>query len=259
MLFKIILESEQLQTLPVNYQYLLSSVLYRIIAKGDSEYARFLHETGYGKGFKFFSFSQIHCPFKITGNRMVLNQPSLYFYVSFHLPQAMESFVRGLFKSEHIVIADKYSKAVFMVKSVESVLNPLQKYQENEIINISVKPDSPIVAGIKNERGNYDFLPPTDDRFTESLLYNWREKITACNDAATGSGALLLMEVTGAVVAKSRLITIKADTDAETKVKGWLNFDLQLTAEKRFLELLLNAGAGLYNAQGFGFFGSRDI
>ncbi|MBS1744677.1 MAG: CRISPR-associated endoribonuclease Cas6, partial [Bacteroidetes bacterium] len=38
----------------------------------------------------------------------------------------------------------------------------------------------------------------------------------------------------------------------ETKIRGWMNFGLKVTAEKRFAELLQNAGLGLYNAMGCG-------
>ncbi|HRQ50886.1 MAG TPA: hypothetical protein PLR74_10150, partial [Agriterribacter sp.] len=74
--------------IPVNYAYPLSAALYRIIAKGDAGYASFLHETGYGKGFKFFTFSQISCPFTIAGSRMHLLASELRFQVAFHLPPA---------------------------------------------------------------------------------------------------------------------------------------------------------------------------
>ncbi len=258
MIFKIELDGIKGQEIPINYQYPLSAALYRIIAKGNAEYASFLHETGYGKGFKFFSFSQIHSPFKIVGSRMQLTHDFLYFYVSFHLPQAMESFVKGLFKSEEIVIADKESKGIFKVKSITSIQNPLQDYKDTQIVNITLKPDAPLVSGIKNENGHYTFLAPTETEFIEALLYNWRQKITTAYDAVTGSGALLLMELDNIAKAKSRLITIKAATKAETKVRGWMNFELQITAEKRFVELLLNAGIGLYNAQGFGFLNVID-
>jgi len=51
MRFKIIISTDTVNTLliPINYQYPLSSAIYRIIAKGDRQYADFLHEKGYGK------------------------------------------------------------------------------------------------------------------------------------------------------------------------------------------------------------------
>lgn len=243
----------RMAVIPINYNYPLSAAIYRIIAKGDSNYAAFLHKTGYGKGFKLFTFSQLNIPFKIEGDRLRLVGNEASFQVAFHLPEAMENFVKGLFQSEEIVIADKKSKSGFTVKSVESLPNPLQSFNENEIVNIQLKPLSPVVAGIQNEKGNYNFLPPDDIRFTESLVYNWRSKIATCYDETTAASALLMIEmVPMQQPAKSRLMTIKAGTAEETKIRGWMNVGLKVTGEKRFVELLMNAGVGVYNSMGCG-------
>lgn len=253
MRFLIKLEKKQGDKIPVNYQYPLSAAIYRIIAKGDKAYASFLHERGYGKGFKLFTFSQLNVPFKIEGDRLRLVGNEANFQVAFHLPEAMESFVKGLFQSEQIDIADKKSKVSFSVRSVESLPSPLQPYKENEIINIHLKPLSPMVAGLMKDTGYYDFLSPEDKRFTESLIYNWRNKIATCYDEITASAALLMIAVVPVKQPfKSRLMTIKADTKEETKIRGWMNFELKVTAERRFVELLLNAGAGVYNSMGCG-------
>ncbi len=51
-------------TIPIDYQYYLSSWIYNILSKGDEKYASFLHDQGYrtntnGKIFKLFSFSRL--------------------------------------------------------------------------------------------------------------------------------------------------------------------------------------------------------
>jgi len=254
MRFRITLVSEDRDpVLPLNYSYPLSAVIYRILAKGNAEYASFLHETGYGKGFKFFTFSQVNVPFRIDGDRMCLLKRELYFDVAFHLPQAMESFVKGLFQSEIVEIADKKSKACFLVKSVETLPNPLQKYKVTELVSLELTPVSPVVAGLKNDKGYYDFLSPADSRYVESLIFNWRNKIETSYDASTASAALLMMEVIPMRRPfKSRLITIKADTPQETQIRGWMNFRLKVTGERRFVDLLLNVGTGVYNSVGCG-------
>lgn len=261
MRFNIVLARTGTESIiPFNYQYPLSAVLYRIIAKGDAAYASFLHETGYGKGFKFFTFSQINCPFECGGDQMELLSKELDFQIAFHLPKAAESFVKGLFQSEKIDIADKRSKASFTVKSVESLPSPLQQFKENEIISIHLKPVSPIVAGIPNEKGLDDYLAPDDACFTESLIYNWRSKIATCYSKETADSALLMLEVTPMrKPPKSRLITIKADTTAQTKIRGWMNFGLKVTGEKRFVELLMNAGVGRENSMGCGCVGDMKL
>lgn len=256
MRFLIQLDIRQGTTLPINYQYPLSAAIYKIIAKGDAEYAQLLHEQGYGQGhhkFKLFTFSQLKVPFKIAEDRLRLIGNEASFMVSFHLPQAMESFIKGLFQSEEITIADKQSKVNFKIKSVESLSNPLVNYKNNEIINKQLQVHSPIVAGIKNDKGNFDFLSPEDPRFIDSLIYNWRSKIATIFDLQTSASALLMLDVLPMKQApKSRLITIKADTPEQTKIKGWMNFGLQVTGEKRFVDLLINSGVGLYNSMGMG-------
>lgn len=256
MRFKLQLQTKPNVSIPINYQYPLSAAIYKIIAKGDKEYAAFLHGKGYGKGFKLFTFSQIITPFEIDGeqkDRMTLISNEATFHISFHLPQAMESFVKGLFKSEYIDIADKKSKARFYVKNIESLHNPIVSYNENEIVTIKVKPNSPIVTGLMKENGKYDFLSPHDSQFIDCLIYNWRSKIETCYDLATATNALLMMElIPMRLPPKSRLITIKADTDATTRIRGWMNFELKITGEKKYVEILFNSGIGIYNAQGMG-------
>jgi CRISPR-associated endoribonuclease Cas6 len=254
MRFLVKLISEKPEVIPINYQYPLSAAIYRIIAKGDADYANFLHEKGYGKKFKFFSFSQITCPFKIEADRLLLQSNELSFQITFHLPKAAESFIKGLFQSEKLDIADRISKGRFTVQSIKTLPSPLESYKENEITQVVLRPLSPVVAGLMKDNGKYDFLPPDDPRFAESLIYNWRSKIETCYDKATAQGALLIMEQKARKLPpRSRLITVKAGTEAETKIRGWMNVDLSVTAEKRFIEILLNAGVGVYNAQGMGY------
>lgn len=199
MRFKITLNANgRNSTIPINYQYPLSAALYKIIAKGDQDYAYFLHDTGYGRGFKLFTFSDISCPFVIKGDRLCLKKDELTLHVCFHIPQAMENFIKGLFASENIAIADKKSKASFQVVSVETLPNPLGTRTDNEIISMEVRPLSPIVSAIPNERGYDDFLSPDDPRFTERLIFNWRSKIEDCYDKATANDALLMMEMISA-------------------------------------------------------------
>lgn len=254
MRFKLILNSQDKNgILPFNYQYPLSAAIYKILAKGNAEYADFLHEKGYGKGYKFFTFSDLKFKFKRVGDRMSLLAPKVELIVCFHLPEASKTFVEGLFKSEEIVIADQKSKAVFGVQSIISLDNPLNIYKSNEVIQIMTKPTSTLVTGKKRADGKYEFFSPDQEGFEESLIYNWERKIAAAWDVETSEKSILMLEIEKYKHPfRSRLITIKAGTKEETQIRGFLNFKLKLTAERRFVDLLLNAGAGLYTAQGMG-------
>lgn len=241
--------------LPINYQYPLSATIYRILSKGDREYARFLHEEGYGKGYKFFTFSDLKLKFKLEdGDRMRLLEDRAELYVHFHMPEASRNFIEGLFKSEEIVIADKKSKVTFSISTIMSMKNPFDSsISENELIQVLFKPLSAVLSGIKNDSGNYDYLAPDDARYSESLIRNWREKIKEAYDPITAEKAVLLAEIEYYQNPyRSRLVHIKEGTDAHTKIKGYINFKLKLTAEKRFIELIYNTGVALNNAQGMG-------
>lgn len=244
--------------IPVNYQYPLSAAIYKVLEKADKDYSKFLHEKGYGKGFKMFTFSQINCPFRIEEDRLRLLQAEVQVTICFHLPKGAETFIKGLFMSQEIVIADRRSKANFSVRSIEALSDHLNGKSMNEVVQLTLEPLSPVVCGWKNERGNYDFLSPDDGRFCEVQIMNWREKLKTCFDESESERAMLLMSVElQNNPPKSRLISIKAGTDQQTKVRGWMNFRMKVTGEERFVEVLLNGGVGVYNAMGMGCVGAE--
>ncbi len=242
------------QIIPINYQYPLSAAIYKILAKGDDEYAAFLHKKGYGKGYKMFTFSDLKGSFKIRKDRMHILSPTIEFIINFHLPEASRTFIEGLFRSEEIIIADNKSKAKFSVMRVLNLPSIWKNDEkENQIVRKTVRTASAIVSGEKKENGQYNFLGPEDQGYTDTLKYSWRNKIRTLFDDDIANRAVLKVDIEYFQNPyRSRLITIKAGTPEETTIKGFLNFKLQLTAEKQFIDILLNTGAGVYNAQGMG-------
>ena len=243
--------------LPVNYQYPLSAVIYKILQQADADYSRFLHETGYKqsagslKAFKLFTFSDIRTSFKVHGDRMFVRSPEAELIVSFHLPKAAEIFIRGLFMNQEIQIADRRNRTKFRVNQVESLPLGLSKEETQEII---LQPLSPIVCGKPNESGTYSFLAPEHSDFVPQLMYNWQSKgKTVFGELKEDDFANANMEVLFYQnLPKARLTTIKAGTLAETKIKGYVNFQLKAKGKRRMLELLINSGVGVYNSLGMG-------
>lgn len=245
--------------LTLNYQYPLSSAIYKIIQKADAEFAAFLHNTGYGNGyksFKFFTFSDLRTPFRILGDRMQMLTDTAEVTICFHMPEAAENFIKGLFIQQQLDIADSRSKVSFQVKQVESL--PVfsgASYTGNAIVEL--QPLSPLVTGQKNERGHYDYRSPLDSDFTDCLLYNWLEKYAAAYNVSEEGLHQVKREVSITVQPfaqppKQRLIAIKQGTAAETRVRGYKNFGLQVTAPLKMVELALNSGLGILNSQGMG-------
>lgn len=238
--------------LPANYQYPLASAIYKIIARADAGYATFLHEQGYPvknslKSFKLFTFSDLRTPFRNRGDRLLLTGNEASFTICFHIANAAENFIRGLFMDQKLEIADRVSKVIFQIREVESQSVVIKKEE------VLLQPISSLVCGRKNEKENYDFLAPSDKDFCEMLLLNWQEKIKSVYEVPEEALKQLTIEpVFYKNPPRSRLITIKADTPAETKIRGFMNFKIKVGGEKHFIELLMNSGMGLYNAMGMG-------
>ena len=257
MRFKISLSPiSEPSVIPINYQYPLSAAIYKVLHKADSDYAAFLHEKGYRaadslKNFKFFTFSDLSVRFKLKGDRMHLHSPP-ELVVSFHLPAAAETFVKGLFLSEQLDIADKKSRASFRVDLVTALPDPFSGLvAADEVISIRVAAASACVAGWKDSKGNYDFISPEDARFPSVVQHNWEEKLKSIGIYEAGD-ALKVAVLPFQTAPKSRLITIKAFTNSQTRIKGFTHFGMELTAKRKYLELIYNSGAGVYNALGMG-------
>jgi CRISPR-associated endoribonuclease Cas6 len=241
--------------LPFNYQYPLSAAIYKIIQSADAQFAAFLHDKGYGEGyksFKLFTFSDIKTSFIKNGDRMQLQTGEAELIVCFYVPAAAENFIKGLFLNQHLEIADFKSKTIFSVNQVESLPGTYSDQWHKKLL----QPLSPIVAGQKNSRGHYDYRSPLDDDFADCIIHNWIEKYRAAG-ISTNDPVDIIQNLSVAVKLfpyppQQRLITIKAGTTAETKVRGYTKFRLEVTAPKEMLELALGAGLGLHNAQGFG-------
>lgn len=245
--------------LPLNYQYPLSAAIYKIIGKADEDYAFFLHEQGYKKAdshktFKLFTFSDLNTPFDIKGDRMIMRTPHAQLTVCFHVPEAAANFIKGLFQHQRIELADKKSKALFTIQQVEAL--PLWEcpVQPEQIKEILLKPISPMVTGTIDEKGNYCFIAPNEAGFIPALLYHWKEKyeVVYGKDEANRDFADIELTVLNAGRARSRLVTIKADTPQQTRIRGFVGFLLKVKAKVKVLELALNAGIAVYGSMGMG-------
>lgn len=246
--------------IPINYQYPLSAAIYKIIHRADADYAAFLHNTGYSKAgstkqFKLFTFSDIRAPFAPpVSDRLHLRSQEMKVIVCFHIPHAAESFVKGLFLSQQLDIADKVSKASFTISQVEAVNTGLP---DIDYPSVTLQPLSPIVTGKKNERGYYDFRSPMDPDYTECLLYNWFEKYLSNFPAPQGDPELLKSQVSLdirflAQPPQERKPIIKDGTAMVSKLRGYMRFQLHIKAPRPMVELALDAGMGLYCSQGMG-------
>jgi len=242
--------------LPVNYQYPLSAWIYKTIHEGDHAFARFLHETGFrtgGAAYKFFTFSRLQFPhrgFVMQGDRMKLLTDKAELEVSFLAPEAMQHFVSGLFSKQHFRIGDKQSAVNFRVEKVEAV--PLPDFKPAMIYRTL----SPVLVSYKtDEERNAHYFKPDESEYSNLFLNNLKQKSVSAishgliQSFAPGDGEPSFKLSDGKQ--RSNLLKIKADTPAETRIRGFM-YSFELTAPLLFHKIGYLGGFGEKNSLGLG-------
>jgi CRISPR-associated endoribonuclease Cas6 len=240
-----------------NYHYPLSSWLYGIIAKADESYADFLHNKGYElsnrKRFKHFTFSDLRCKIgKSDTKGFEVVSHLIEWTVSFYIDKAAESFIIGLFQDQQIRLFDKFHDATFMIERVEtlseSVITPTTRLKATSAM---------VVAEKLNDMDQY--LEPSDERFSKYLVQGLKDKYLS---AMIERGEKINPEfqhqeisfrLTEGSNVKSRKVTIKDGKSSATEVRGFRNFEFELTAPEEIIKVGLYGGMGKEASQGFGF------
>jgi CRISPR-associated endoribonuclease Cas6 len=257
MRFKLTLSLKQGKVLPLNYQYELSAWIYKVMSRVDSDFADWLHNEGYTKGnkhFRLFNFSRLLAPsFNILGDRLLINSDTVSLHISFGIDVSAEKFIMGLFQHQQLTIGDTHSRVTFEVAQIEAL--PSQLYLKTQ----RFKTLSPICVSIKrnhNGKSSPLYLSPEDDEFERILTGNLVNKWIASRLNQVVSSISFASEeppIQFRLLNKpaSRLVTIKAGTSEETRVRGF-DFQFELTAPIELMELGYNCGFGEKNSEGFG-------
>ena len=231
--------------LPISYQYELSAWIYGVIAKSDSIYAAWLHNNGFVndyKRFKMFSYSNLFPQCKVIDDRMVIQSDTMFLYLSFLPERSTEEFVKGIFSDNTFSLGDKKSKVQFQVENIEVLSLPSLKDCEFQTL-------SPVVVSMKRDDGSIEYVSPEREGYGKMLINNLKEKYRAFyGEAYCGSEDFDFDLLSSA---KSRLITIKANTPEMTKVRGF-HYYFRLQAEEVLMQLMYEAGLGEKNSTGFG-------
>jgi CRISPR-associated endoribonuclease Cas6 len=243
--------------LPFNYYYPVSSWLYKQINRGDSEFARWLHEEGYsvkGKHFKHFTFSKIGLRRfrRLNGGLLILDQ-QVDLHVSFLTEKSIESFLTGLFLNQQMDVVDKEHQCRFFIGQVETLPEPVFEEQ------MSFRTTSPICLSkpveINGKRGK-EFLHPSHPeygkRFLQNLVFKYLSYHHLEADFDEKSPFMQNFQFKWYEPCKSRLATIKAGSKEETRIRGYL-YSFDLTAPPELMRIGYYSGFGEKNSLGFGY------
>ncbi|MDR3062024.1 MAG: CRISPR-associated endoribonuclease Cas6 [Dysgonamonadaceae bacterium] len=233
--------------LPINYQYELSAWIYSVIAKGDRQYAKWLHENGFSEGyrnFKLFVFSNIYSPgIKFDKDRLIFTSDKASFYLSFLPERSTEEFIKGVFKEQEFTLGDRISKMQFRLQQVEMIPSP--DFSESFVF----KTLSPVVVSVGQENGYPHFSSPEEEGYGQSIINNLKKKYSIFYNKEFSGDMGFRFELLSPV--RSKLIRIKAGTRDESQVRGFV-FTFRLEADKELLKVMYDAGMGEKGSQGFG-------
>lgn len=248
------------QVMPLNYQYPLSSWIYNILAGGDDEFAKIMHDEGYhlknGKTFKLFTFSKLYFPqgtYRIipASDRMELWSRKAWLKVAFQMPLQAEKFIMGLFRDQKAAIGDIISHITMEVGSVEAIKEPEIKTE-----TVKIRCLSPVVVA-ENQPGHKHetYLSPAENNYDSLFFHNLLDKHKILSDEFGGidpftENNLLKFECL-TEKPRGKMQVIKAFTPEQVKVRGYM-FDFALTAPSALIRTGLNSGFGAMNAMGFG-------
>lgn len=247
------------QVLPLNYQYPVSAWIYKVLANNDRQFAQFLHEEGYKmeneKTFKLFTFSNLQFPANSTHlikgtDRLEIKTDKAWMVLAFQIPVAAEKFIAGLFQEQKAEIGDRINKIEMEVGTIEMLKEP-----EIEP-TMTIRALSPVVVTRETENDLHEqYLKPGDTGYETLFFKNLIDKHHAYTRETHQESSDIDPELLSfrclTQNPHSRLQVIKAHTDAQVKVRGYL-FDFEIAAPPALIKTGMDSGFGAMNAMGFG-------
>lgn len=236
--------------LPMDYQYYISAWIYKTIGKADKEFARFLHDEGYGadpgKLYKLFCFSRLN-----FGKPRMWKEKKLFeisnhdigLQISFDVKDAASNFIKGLFMEQEFYLGDKFNGIDFRVAQVTVLDEP--EFDETMIYHLQ----TPWVVSYRPEGRKHPlYLSPDDEMFHDLALKHLSEKFKNIHGKEIQSG-LLKFAIDGNY--KRSGFILKHGSPEQTRVVGNL-FNFRLTAPLEIHQMLWNAGVSEKSSSGFG-------
>jgi CRISPR-associated endoribonuclease Cas6 len=246
------------QFIPINYNYPVSSFIYRTIERSNSQYSRWLHESGFMSGnkkFKFFTFSMLNIPKReINGNTIKVLSDEVELTVSMSSEKSIEHFIIGMFENQEMKIYGSGFSVKFIEALPEPEYKPRMKFKTISPVVLSKKSMSPLPGEVPEAAWVETYLNPADTDYFEYFKRNLEEKYIAyylSRNTPVGQTFLSVTDFRILNGTKSKLITIKEGRADQTKVRGWL-YSFELEADPEFMRLGYQCGFGKLNSLGFG-------
>ncbi len=246
MRIKILADVGDELTLPVNYNHLLTGVIYRFLAESDPEYASFLHNEGYlaaEKHFKLFTFSQLMAERRrITGDKIHFRS-TLTWYISSSVERFLSHFADTLLSEGRLSLGHRHLQ-------VRDVTVPrIPRFQSE----MHFRCLSPIVMSTVREwdgKQSTYYCMPDDPALSELIHQNLMRKYEAIHGRAPHDDTLTFRFDTDYISRRQGRVTRLVDYKG-IKIKGVM-CPFRVSGSTPLIQTGYECGFGDKNSAGFG-------
>lgn len=247
MRIKLTFSIDKNTALPINYNYLLTSLIYSILSSSSRKFSHFLHEEGFrdeGKRFKLFTYSQLlFAKKRIQKDKIVNLGENIVWFISSPKDEFVQHFVDGLFKKKTI----RLGKELLIPEKVETLPGP--EFKEVNYFTCL----SPITMSTKVENGEDNlqlhYYRLGEDGFAEKLRQNLLRKYRLLYQKEPEESTLEIkfdQDYINRHQQVSRLIDFKG-----IKIKGWM-VPFWTKGSQELVKVGYGCGFGDKNSAGFG-------
>lgn len=229
-------------SLPLHYNYLIQSFIYRNI---DEKLSQFLHEKGFvdrKRRFKGFTFSRLMAQERKVDSQKgeIILKPPFELVISSPINQFIQSFAEGIIRKGRLQLGK--SKVYF--ESISVYAQP----ERREELHVKMLSPVTIYSTLTKSNGRKKtyYYSPFESEFSELIRENLRKKCRAYfGEECLGEFTIQPEKVSRR---DEKIILYKG-----TVIKAWMGV-YKLSGPPELLSLAYDAGIGSKNSQGFGCF-----
>ena len=233
-------------TLPINYNHLLTGVIYRFLAESNPEYATFLHNQGYGaepRRFKLFTFSQLMAERRRVTGAQIHFASTLTWSVSSPVEDFLSHFANTLLTEGRLTLGGHQLQ-------VQDVTIPHPPRIQSEM---RFRCLSPIVMTTVREREGkrgMHYCLPDDPELSDLIRQNLIRKHEVIHARSPHDDKLTFQFDENYIVRRQGRVTRLVDFKG-IKIKG-IMCPLRVSGSTELIQTGYECGFGDKNSAGFG-------
>ena len=174
--------------LPINYNYYLTSLIYRFIFSSSKDYSSFLHNQGYRigkgkKGFKLFTYSMLSgTRYSVKADKIIFENAPIAWEIASPVDIFLQHLISGAFTQGQLINIGNENKgegmgARFLIERIETIPKPDFK----EVMHFTCL--SPItISRVYNKAGTFgsDLLTINNSKNNSDNFKNFDEENDIC-------------------------------------------------------------------------------